>query len=103
MMTPRLLTIKGVTQSMAAWSREPGAAGYNTIADRVIRLNWDAERAVYTTAEQGIRERVSRSRWPKRPVFALPSAAHAPNPLRPRLGFVRSYPLEFLDILRRVA
>lgn len=103
MMTPHLLTIEGVSMSMADWSRQPGAATYNTIADRVIRLNWDAKRAVFTTREQGIRERVSRSRWAKRPSVALQPRPPIANPLRPRVGSVKSYPIELLDILRRVA
>lgn len=103
MMTPRLLTIKGVTMSMAAWARQPGAATYNTIADRVIRLHWEDERAVFTTAEQGIRERSSRSRFPKRPHLVPRSIPPAPSALRPRVGSVKSYPIELLDILRRVA
>jgi len=47
------LTIKGETQSMAAWSRVPGAAKYNTIADRVLRLHRDHETAVFGPSMQG--------------------------------------------------
>lgn len=102
-MKPRMLTIKGETQSMAAWSRVPGAAKYNTIADRVLRLHRDHEQAVFGPSLQGkVRRGHGRSRG-RRTLRAAISGTRTPSPHPPTWGGFASYPIEALSILRRVA
>ncbi len=47
-----LLTIQGVTMSMAEWSRKPGAAKYATICRRLNVYGYEHERAVFGEAKR---------------------------------------------------
>lgn len=103
-MTPKLLTIGGQTMSMKEWSRQPGAAPYLTICLRLKR-GWDTEEAIF--APFGSRSSLGSSRASyvtyKRPPVRLRPSPHMPNPFRPCVGGFKSWPLEALPLLRRVA
>lgn len=105
MRTPVLLTIKGVTMSAAEWSRKPGAAKYATILARLKRHGYEPERAVFSEAQRGgqIPHTASVVYRKKRAAVVLAPSPHFPNPLPPRFGGFRSWPLEALPILRRCA
>lgn len=94
-MTPRLLTIAGESRSVVEWSKIPGAAPEHTIRRRLSR-GWLDSEAVFLSLGESPSPITPRSH-PRRP------APQAPNPLRPTVGRVRSYPLESLDLLRRLA
>lgn len=47
----RILTIDGVSRTMAEWSRESGAVGYKTIKDR-LRHGWNHSEAVFSPLRQ---------------------------------------------------
>lgn len=105
MRPPVLLTIQGVTMSMAEWSRKPGAAKYATICRRLNVYGYEHERAVFGEAQRGgHRPRMlSVTYRKKRAAVALAPAPHIPNPLPPRFGGFRSWPIEALEVLRRCA
>ncbi len=102
---PVLLTIKGVTMSAIEWSRQPGAAKYATILARLHRHGYEPERAVFNEAQRGgqIPNSAVVVYRKKRAAVALPPAPRIANPFPPCLGGFRSYPIEALEILRRVA
>ena len=109
MRAPVLLTIHGVTMSMAEWSRKPGAAKYATICRRLRVYGYDDARAVFGEAQVGGQMRGQtypaghyKPRSRPRAVVMAP-APHVPNPLPPRFGGFRSWPIEALELLRRVA
>lgn len=101
-MKPIPLTIKGQTMSITEWSKAPGAARYNTIVKRLAtQPHISHEEAVFGTDRRG---RVVRKRFrrivedaPVRPVEPRQATAY-----RPAWGYCRTFPLEALDVLRRV-
>lgn len=113
-MTPKLLTIAGQTMSMKEWSRQPGAAPYHTIVNRLIH-GWPHEPAVFTPSRprggKGSRVRLvgvnrpSRASHvpPKRPALILAPNPRVPNPHPPTWGGFSSWPIEALEMLRRCA
>ncbi len=105
MRPPVLLTIQGVTMSMAEWSRKPGAAKYATICRRLTVYGYEHERAVFGEAQRGgHRPKFAEVYYrKKRAAVVLAPAPRIANPFPPRLGGFRSYPIEALEILRRVA
>ena len=115
-MKPRLLTIKGITRSIFAWSLQPGAANHTTISWWLRNFGWDAEKAVFTPSLRPLKastirvrivgiNRPSRSNGArlKRPPVRRAPAPHLPNPHPPTWGGFASYPIEALPLLRRVA
>lgn len=68
MRPPRLLTIAGETQSVAAWSRVPGAQAYATIIRRLNQHVPDALAVFADLQDPGIRaQRVYRAKHQPRP------------------------------------
>lgn len=120
--TQKFLTIRGETASMTSWARRPGAARYHTIVNRLLH-GWNHEEAVFTVSKRGrppavgpkkprIRVRLvgvnreSRAGYvplPKRPKLILAPSPRVANPHPPRLGGYRAYPIEAIEMLRRVA
>lgn len=107
----RFLTIKGRTMTVKEWSNQPGAVRYWTILNR-LNTGWAASRAVFFPVD--VKRSIGGRKGarfgqrgfalaPARPPVNLRPNPHLPNPLRPCLGSVRSYPLEVLESLRRVA
>lgn len=94
-MTPRLLTIAGESRPLIEWATVPGAVSKETIRKRLWR-GWLHADAVFLSLGATPLSLVQK------PARQKP-APHLPNPLRPTVGRVRSYPLESIDLLRRLA
>lgn len=101
MAATRWLTIGGVTRSAMEWSRQPRAAAYATIMKRLRVLHWPEAEAVFERT--GARPNTGVVLAPPPKKTSAPPAPHVANPLRPRWGFGRTYPIEYLAMLRRVA
>lgn len=95
---------------MKEWSKQPGAAKYITIIQR-LRHGWEPERAVFARVDRSRIRRVGVNResrglgylFVKRRPARLKSNPRRPNPHPPTWGGFSSYPIEALPILRRVA
>jgi len=110
MRPPVLLTIDGVTMSMAEWSRKPGAAKYATICRRLRVYGYDDARAVFGEAQVGGQMRGKtyplghykpRCRPRAKAVARLPVVCRGVSTFP--MGSVRSFPMFALDLLRRIA
>lgn len=118
-MTPKLLTIGDRTMSITEWSKEPGAARYHTIINRLLVCGWaDPALAVFAPPRrnQGGKSfrrvrivgvnRPSRSLKQTRLVRAesiLVANPRQANPHPPTWGGFSSWPIEALPMLRRCA
>lgn len=104
---PKLLTIRGLTMGMKEWSKQPGAAKYHTIVNRLLIMGWEPEQAVFVPVTRSRRRvrpvAVTQGIYRHRPAVRLRSNPHRPNPHPPCVGGFRSWPIEALDLLRRVA
>lgn len=94
-MTPRLLTITGESRPLVEWATVPGAVPKETIRTRLWR-GWLHADAVFLPLGETPPSIVPQRERSK-------PAPHIPNPLRPTRGSVRSYPLDSLPLLRRLA
>ena len=105
MNAPRMLTIRGITMPMCDWARRPGAASYAAICKRVTKYGWSDEDAVFLASQPGKSARADRMRGSriKRETVVLTPAPYTPPPFRPTIGRFRSFPMEALEMLRRVA
>lgn len=96
---PKLLTIDGETRNVKDWSKVSGV-DYATILKRLRVMDWPPKAAVFAPIRSQPRV---RRRIPLRAALALSPSPHLATPLRPTCGSVRSYPIDALGILRRIA
>ena len=91
-----MVTIDGITRNLVEWERASGIPR-NIIRHRLNR-GWEPRLAVFTDMVRAKDGRICRARALKIPA---PVAARGISTFP--MGSVRSFPLDFLPVLRRVA
>jgi hypothetical protein len=107
------LTIDGETRSIKEWYEISRVVHYNTILKRVRDLKWPAKEAVFAPplSQPQLRTRRRIPLRQSRPLQLPPATTQSTGsgssplagPFRPTWGRIRSYPIESLELLRRMA
>lgn len=92
-MTLQKLTVGGESRPLIEWA-EIAVVSKKTIRKRLAR-GWGAVDAVFVPSGESPLRPIVQKRQTRKP------APRVPNPLRPTVGRVRSYPIESLELLRR--
>lgn len=99
-----LLKIGSRSMTVHAWARVKGAVAYSTIHSR-LRRGWPAKRAVFEAplkTDAGLPTLAPVKRSGNGGMRGRVDASSLPTPILPRWGSSRTFPLEALDVLRRV-